>query len=88
MFTKPELRFMKFIDKERLQKHISKDDRLYKEAFSAAKRRCEIVMSSDNWEYELCKRLSNILDRNFKGYPQKIYDLEEKGLIMIKLNLK
>ncbi len=65
-----------------------KNNLIYKKAFNAAKRRCEIVMSSANWEFELCQRLLKILERNYKGYPQQIFDEEEKELIMIKLNLE
>jgi len=66
---------------------MSKEYDIFKKAYDSAKRRCEIVMSRDNWEYELYKRLYKILERNYQGIPQKIYDTEEKELIMNILNL-
>lgn len=66
---------------------VSKNDYKFKVAYEHAVTRCQIVMSRPNWGLELTKRVSKILERNYNGYPQWIYDQEEKELIMIKLGL-
>lgn len=86
--TKPEKRLQVYFNKMKYKKNYGREDEMFRKAYEAAKRRCEIVMSRDNWEYELCHRLCMILDRNYNGFPQRIYDQEEKELIMFKLNLR
>lgn len=86
--TKPEKRSQAYFNKMKYEKNYGREDEMFRKAYESAKRRCEIVMSRDNWEYELCQRLVKILERNYYGFPQWIYDQEEKELIMIKLNLR
>jgi hypothetical protein len=87
MFTSIENILQSELDKAKRKKDNSRD-KIFTMAFESAKRRCENVMSRDNWEYELCQRLCKILDRNYYGFPQRIYDHEEKELIMTYLNIK
>jgi hypothetical protein len=88
MFTNPENRLQSNFDKLKRTKYNDREGEIFIRAYESAKRRCENVMSRDNWGYELCQRLCKILERGYYGFPQRIYDHEEKELIMAYLNIK